>query len=334
MKVLITGATGFLGGALASRLHAQSAEVTGLGRNPIAGQQLEQDGIHFLRADLADKQAITAACAGQDIVFHCGAFCSPWGRYHDFYASNVTGTQHIIHGCQAHDVSRLVYVSTPSLYFAYDSRLNVSESDALADKQVNFYTQTKLLAEQAIDRAHQAGLPVITIRPRAIFGPGDRTILPRLISRLQQGRLRIIGDESNLIDLTYIDNVVDALLLCANAPSQTWGKKYNITNGEAVNLWRMVERLCSELNLPYPNQKIPFRIAFVLAYGMEIASRTLLNYKEPLLTRYTVSTLAKSATLDIRAARRELGYEPKISVEEGVERFITWWVKSQKTCLK
>ncbi len=328
MKVLITGATGFLGGALARHLHAQSADVTALGRNPIVGQQLEQDGIRFLRADLADKEAITAACAEQDLVFHCGAFCSPWGRYHDFYASNVTGTEHIIHGCQVHHVDRLIYVSTPSLYFAYDSRLNVSESDPLATKQVTFYGQTKLLAEQAIDRAHQAGLPVITIRPRAIFGPGDRTILPRLISRLRQGKLRIIGDESNLIDLTYIDNVVDALLLCADAPSQLLGKKYNITNGEPVKLWQMIRRLCTELNLPYPKQKISFRAAFMLAWAMEIASRRLLNYKEPLLTRYTVSIIAKSATLDIGAARRELGYQPKISIEEGTERFVTWWAKS------
>lgn len=330
MKTLITGATGFVGGALARRLHAQSADVTALGRHPIAGKQLQEDGIRFLRADLADKQAITAACAEQDIVFHCGAFCSPWGPYRDFYASNVTGTEHIIHGCQEHDVSRLIYVSTPSLYFTYDTRLNVSERDPLADKQVNFYTQTKLLAEKAIDSAQHAGLPVITIRPRAIFGPGDRTILPRLISRLEQGRLPIIGDESNLIDLTYIDNVVDALLLCANAPSSTLGKKYNITNGEPVNLWHMVQRLCTELNLPYPRQKIPFRLAFMLAWGMEIASRTLLNNKEPLLTRYTVSVLAKSATLDISAARRELGYKANVSVEEGVERFVAWWVESSK----
>lgn len=328
MKTLITGATGFVGGALARRLHAQSADVTALGRNPIAGKQLEQDGIRFLQADLGDKQAITAACAEQDIVFHCGAYCSPWGRYRDFYTSNVTGTQHLIHGCQQHHVSRLIYVSTPSLYFAYDTRLNVSESDPLAAKQVNYYTQTKLLAEHAIDSAHEAGLPVVTIRPRAIFGPGDTTILPRLISRLQQGRLRIIGDESNLIDLTYIDNVVDALLLCANAPSTALGKKYNITNGEPANLWQMVQRLCRELNLPYPRKKIPVRVAFMLAWGMEIASRTLLNYKEPLLTRYTVSVLAKSATLDISAARRELGYKANVSIEEGVERFIAWWIKS------
>ena len=325
MKTLITGATGFVGGALARRLHAQSADVTAVGRNLNAGQRLEKEGIRFLQADLADKDAITAACVGQDMVFHCGAYCSPWGRYNDFYASNVVGTQHIILGCEQHDVKRLVHVSTPSLYFAYESRLNVSENDPLASKQVNFYTQTKLLAEQAIDHAYQRGLPVITIRPRAIFGPGDRTILPRLISRLKEGRLRIIGDESNLIDLTYIDNVVDALLLCANAPDSTLGRKYNITNGQPINLWQMVQQLCTELNLSYPRQRLPFRLAFLLAWGMETASRTLFDYKEPLLTRYTVSILAKSATLDISAARRDLGYQPKVSVEEGSRRFITWW---------
>ena len=328
MKALVTGGTGFLGGALARRLHTLSVDVTALGRNPVAGQRLEEEGIPFLRVDLADKRAIEAACAGQDIVFHCAALSSPWGRYRDFYVANVTGTEHIIHGCQRHRVSRLVHVSTPSLYFAYHSRLNVCENDPLPAKQVNFYTQTKLLAEQAIDRAYYTGLPVITIRPRAIFGPGDTTILPRLITRLQQGRLRLIGDGTNLTDLTYIDNVVDALLLCAD--STTLGHKYNITNGQPVYLWNMIKRLCTELNLTYPQQKIPFRVAFILAWGMEIVSRTLLSYKEPLLTRYTVSVLAKSATLDIKAARRELGYVPRVSVEEGVQRFVRWWKEQEK----
>ena len=325
---LVTGATGCLGQHLVGKLLDEGYLVRASGRNHAIGACLHGGATEFVAGDLQDTRLVRQLCSGVDVVFHCAALSSPWGRYRDFYAANVTGTEHIIHGCQRHRVSRLVHVSTPSLYFAYNSRLNVCENDPLPAKQVNFYTQTKLLAEQAIDRAYYTGLPVITIRPRAIFGPGDTTILPRLITRLQQGRLRLIGDGSNLTDLTYIDNVVDALLLCAD--SSTLGHKYNITNGQPVYLWNMIKRLCTELNLTYPQQKIPFRVAFMLAWGMEIVSRTLLSYKEPLLTRYTVSVLAKSATLDIKAARRELGYAPRVSVEEGVQRFVRWWKEQEK----
>ena len=247
MKVLVTGATGFLGQALARRLYSQQADVAALGRNPVILAQLEGEGMRPIRADLADGKAISAACNGQEVVFHAGALAAPWGRAQDFYNSNVLGTQNVIAGCAIHGVGRLVHVSTPSIYFGLDSLVNVREDAPLPTRPVNEYARTKLLAEAAVDRAFARGLPVITIRPRAIFGPGDTTILPRLIARLQKGRLPIIGDGRNLSDMTYVENVVDALLLCAASPTATLGKKYNITNGEPTPLWPLIEKLCAAL---------------------------------------------------------------------------------------
>lgn len=325
MRALVTGATGFLGGALARRLHGMGWQITALGRNLEAGQRLECEGISFVRADLTDAAAIHNACRNQQIVFHSGALSSPWGRPRDFYAANVIGTENIISACTAAGIDRLIHVSTPSIYFGYRDRLNVREDDPLPAAPINEYARTKLIAEQRIDQAHAHGLPVITIRPRAIFGPGDTTILPRIIDRLKSGRLRVIGSGDNLTDLTYVENVVDALILCAQSNVSTLGKKYNVTNGEPRPLWGMIKRLCNALDLPFPTRPIPHGVVDKVAGMMEFAYRLLPDQPEPPLTRYGVGVLAMSTTLDISAARRDLGYEPRVSIDDGFDAFVRWW---------
>jgi nucleoside-diphosphate-sugar epimerase len=325
MKVLVTGATGFVGKALALRLKEMGAEVTGVGRNPTGLAQLEAAGVRAIHADLRDAAPIQNACQGQEIVFHTGALSTPWGRTQDFYQTNVTGTQNVIRGCEQHGVGRLVYVSTPSIYFRFAARLDVPEDAPLPAKPANEYAHSKLLAEAEIERAFARGLPVITIRPRAIFGPGDTAILPRLIDRLRTGKMPIIGDGQNIADLTYIDNVVDALILCATSPWATLGKKYNITNGEPVRLWEMIAKLCAELGYPFPRRRISYRVADSLATMLEILYALLPGRPEPPLTRYTVSVVSQSATLNIQAAKRDLGYRPRISLAEGFAQFLGWW---------
>lgn len=325
MKALVTGATGFVGKALALRLQEMGVEVTGIGRNPAGLVQLEAAGVRAIQADLRDAAAIQNACQGQAVVFHAGALSTPWGRAQDFYQSNVIGTQNVIRGCEQHGVGRLVYVSTPSIYFRFAPRLDVSEDAPLPPQPANEYVHSKLLAEAEVDRAFARGLPTVTLRPRAIFGPGDTAILPRLIARLRTGKMPIIGDAQNIADLTYIDNVVDALVLCATSPWATLGKKYNITNGEPVKLWEMIAKLCAELGYPYPRRRISYRVADSLAAALEILYGLLPGHPEPPLTRYTVSVVAQSATLNIQAAQRELGYRPRISLAEGFTRFVRWW---------
>jgi len=324
MKALITGATGFLGGALARRLHSMGWHVTALGRNAAKLNQLEDEGVRVLQHDLKDKIAMIAACKDQEIVFHCAALPSPWGNFEAFYQANVIGTRNVIRGCEEQKVKRLVYVSTPSLYFEYSSRVNVKETDELPEPVSN-YAATKILAEQELDEAFARGLATVAIRPRAIFGPGDTVIFPRLIPRLQSGRLPILGDGENIVDLTYIENVVDALLLCAESPANTLGKKYNISNGEPVKIWKLIERICTELNLQPPRRKISYSTANAAATIFELIYTLVPTHPEPPLTRVSVSMMAHSTTLDISAARNELGYQPRVSVDEGVERFLKWW---------
>jgi nucleoside-diphosphate-sugar epimerase len=324
MKALVTGATGFLGGALTRRLKNINWGVTALGRNNSKLDELETFGVKAEQVDLKDKSRLMETFKDQEIVFHCAAFPSPWGNYEKFYQANVIGTRNVVEACIANRIKRLVYVSTPSIYFDYKSRINVKETDPLPEPVSN-YAATKLLAEEEVDKAFANGLATITIRPRALFGPGDTVIFPRLIPRLQSGRLPILGDGENIVDLTYIENVVDALLLCAESPSNTLGKKYNISNGEPVKIWKLVDHICDELDLPHPKRKISYFTANAAATILEVLYNLIPTHAEPPLTRISVSMLANNTTLDISTAKSELGYKPKVSVDEGFDLFMKWW---------
>lgn len=326
MKVLVTGATGFLGGATARRIQQLGHHVVGLGRNEALGRELQANGIEFLSGDLTDEAYVARAIEGMDIVIHTAALSSPWGREEQFYKSNVVGTRHVIGGACKAGIKRLVHISTPSLYFRFNERLNVRESDALPTKFVNAYAATKYQAEQLIDQAFQnVQLPVVTLRPRAIFGPEDTTILPRLIETNRRRFIPLMNGGQVWTDLTYIDNVVDAILLATDAPVHCLGQKYNITNGEPVQLRMILERLFEGLQEPFHYKSVNEKVAFFLAAAMEWSARTFQGWKEPLLTRYTVSVLAKSQTLNIDKATDELGYQPRVSTLEGLEKFVEWW---------
>ncbi len=323
MKVLITGGTGFLGKQLALKLRSLGDVVTVVGRNPTIGQQLEVAGIHFVAADLRDAAAMRAACRGQDCVFHCGAFSSPWGHRQDFYDINVLGTRHVVEGCLAHEVQRLVHVSTSAVYFTYADQCQIMESQPFAPP-VNAYAATKQLAELAIGNAQQQGLSVITIRPRGIFGPGDTSILPRLLRASEGTGIPLIAKGQAMVDVTYVDNVVDALRCCQIAPESLSGRVYNITNGEPLALFDLFDRLAQQLDQTLKFKPLGFPIAYGLAAMMERYA-TLSRGQEPTMTRYTVGLLAFSQTLAIDAAIAELGYRPQINLNDGLTKFAQWW---------
>lgn len=325
VKALVTGATGFLGRALAERLVGEGHNVTALGRNAAIGQELATLGMTFISADLADETRVVAACEGMAYVFHCGALSSVWGPYDDFLRANVLGTRHVIAGCRRHGVKRLIHVSTPSLYFDFRDRLAIREADPLPPRGVNAYAETKRLAELEVAIAHRAGLEVISIRPRALFGPRDTAILPRLLRANAKGFLPLIDGGRALADVTYVDNVVDALLLCRDAGPDALGKTYNISNGEPMAMIDLLTRVFTRLETPMNAKRLSFGVAYALAGALELAANTVQGGREPTLTRYTVGVLGKSQTLDIAAARDQLGYRPRVSVDEGLAQFVSWW---------
>lgn len=323
MRALVTGATGFLGGHLARRLAEEGWRVTATGRRD--GAALTALGMAYHPADLSDSERMTVLCAGQDVVFHCGARSSAWGPYDDFYRSNVLGTRSVIAGCAAHGVQRLVHISTPSLYFDFRDRYRIREDETLPPRPVNAYAATKRLAEREVATAHARGLPTIILRPRAIFGPGDRTILPRLIAANARAGVPLIRDGRALLDVTYVSNVVDAALCAAHAPPEALGRAYNISNGAPMSFLALVRALFDRLDAPLRLRRLPWPVASTLARAVEAAARLAPGDREPPFTRYSLGVLAFSQTLDLRAAHRDLGYAPRVGIPEGLDRFAKDW---------
>lgn len=309
---------------MAARLVREGVQVRGLGRDTVRGRVLaDRLGVEFIRGDMADASIAGKACEGMDTVFHAAALSSPWGKRADFIRSNVEGTAHIIAAAQRSGAGRLVHVSTPSLYFRHSGGALVSE-DAGWPPAVNEYVRTKGMAENLVRDASRAGLETVILRPRALIGAGDPSILPRLVRALEKGRLPVMGDGLNLTDLTCVENVAQALALAAVKPAhRVSGKVYNITNGEPVLLWPMLAGLARELDLPAPRRSLPLGMVMGLAGLLEVVGH--LTGHEPLLTKYGVGVLATTQTLNISAARRDLDYEPEIPLAEGIRRFVAWW---------
>ncbi|HEX6291977.1 MAG TPA: NAD-dependent epimerase/dehydratase family protein [Herpetosiphonaceae bacterium] len=316
MNILVTGGTGFLGRHLALALLSHGHRVYLLGRNFTQAHDLLALGAQPVPVDLRDRRATIAACAGMEAVFHVGALSAPWGRRADFFAINVDGTANVIAGCRQSGVARLIYVSSPSVVFDGRDQRDLAESVPYPRRFASVYSFTKKLGEDLVNHAAATGLSTVILRPKAIFGPGDTSLLPRLIAAARAGRLPQIGDGRNLVDLTYVDNVVSALLLALDAP--TTGRTYTITNGEHVALWAVIRTVLRHLNLSTELRRVPLKLALAAAAIME--ARAAITGREPLLTRYSAAILARTQTYDIGAARRDLRYTPQVSVAAGIRR--------------
>ena len=314
MQILVTGGTGFLGQHLARALLARGHGVCIAGRDFGTAQEVITAGAQSVIADLRDRAAITAACAGVDAVFHVGALSAPWGNRRDFFAINVDGTAHVIDGCRIHNVSRLIYVSSPSVLFDGKDQRDLTDAAPYPHRFASVYSLTKKLGE---DLVNKSGLAAVTLRPKAIFGPGDRALLPRLIDAARRGRLPQIGNGRNLVDLTYVDNVVHALVLALDAPAAV-GNTYTITNNEHTSLWDVIKSVLRRLGINDQLRRVPLPVALAAATLME--ARAAMTKQEPTLTRYTAAILGRTQTYNISAAKRDLGYTPLVSVAEGVER--------------
>jgi nucleoside-diphosphate-sugar epimerase len=317
MRILVTGSTGFVGQHLVRALLGRGHQVSMLGRHFESASSLLEAGAIRVQADLRDRASIISACAQIDAVYHVGALSAPWGRSADFHAINVGGTEHVIAGCMQHNVGRLIVVSSPSVLFNGRDQHLLSDSAPYPARFISPYSATKKLAEDRVNAAIRQGLPALILRPKAIFGPGDTTLFPRLIRAARQGRLPQIGSGRNQVDLTYVGNVVHALLLALDAPGAV-GKTYTITNGEHVRLWDVIRMVLRRFDIAADVRKLPVTVAMVVARLME--ARAQLTGREPLLTRYTVAVLARTQTYDISAARQDLGYVPAVSVAEGIRQ--------------
>lgn len=314
--VLVTGATGFLGQHLVRRLLELGQPVRATGRNIKVGLELQAEGADFRPADLRDAPSMSAAIRGVDAVVHSGALSTVWGRREEFHAINVRGTENVINACIAGRVRRLVYISSPSVMTRTVAQLNLNESEPLPDKHVSIYSETKRLGEDLVNAA--TALETVILRPKAIYGPGDTAIFPRLIRAAEKGRLPIVGDGNTVTNLTHVRDVVAAVLLALGSKKGV-GRTYLITGGDDVRIWDVIADIVTRSGFKPPTRKVSIRRAMGLARVLEGVWRVLHLPGEPPLTTYTAGILGLSQTYDISAARRDLGYEPSVALSEGIE---------------
>jgi len=320
-KIIVSGATGFLGSRIVEGLQDHGATVIAVGRNPARKAELEALGATFVQTDLCDRDAVEKIVEGADLIIHCAALSSPWGTYQMFYDANVRATEILRDAAIKFGVKRFIHISTPSVYFDFKNRRMIKESEPLPEKKVNHYATTKYLAERVIQ---ESSLPFVIIRPRAIIGRGDTVIMPRVLEAYRQNRLKIVGNGKNVVSVTPVANVVQAVKLSMTAGENALGKAYNIASGEEIELWQLIGDMLQELNLPFQPRKIPYPVAAAVAGMMETYSRYI-SGKEPVLTRYSVGIMAKDMTLDISLARQYLGYEPEQTAKEAVVEFANWY---------
>ena len=319
MKALVTGAAGFLGLHIVRQLVVRGDRVRGLCRRP--SKPLEQLGLEVVHGDVRDAHAVSSACAGVDVVFHVAGVAGVWGPWKHYYSVNTLGTRNVIDGCRAHNVKRLVYTSSPSVTFDGSAQEGVNETAPYAQRWLCHYPHTKALAEQAVLAANGPELATCALRPHLIWGPGDRQLVPRLIERARRGRLRRVGDGTNLIDMVYVDNAAEAHLQAADAlqaNSTVAGRAYFITQGEPVNCWDWITQLLKLVNLPPVSRAISTSTAWRIGAILEGLYTVARVRREPPMTRFLAAQLGQSHYFDIRRARADFGYDPRVSTAEGM----------------
>jgi nucleoside-diphosphate-sugar epimerase len=325
MKALVTGGGGFLGGAIVRMLRDRGYEVASISRSLYP--ELASLGVEQVQADLADNAAVIKTAAGCDIVFHVAAKAGVWGPYSEYYRANVVGTENIIAACRANGISRLVYTSSPSVVF---DGSDIEGGDESLPYPAHFeapYPQTKALAEQLVLATNAADLATVALRPHLIWGPGDNHLVPRIIAKGKSGRLKRIGSRPCLVDTIYVDNAAQAHLLAADRlhpGSAVSGKAYFISNNEPLPVWDIVNRILACAGIPQVTGTISPRLAYLAGALCEKIWSAFRLSGEPPMTRFVAQELATAHWFDISAARRDLGYEPEVSMDEGMRRLKQW----------
>lgn len=318
-KVLITGATGFLGGYAVTEFLNQGFEVYAHGRNKSVLTTLEKLGAIPVPGDLA-QLAVTHLHV--DIVVHAAALSTPWGSWKDFDRTNVLGTEQVVQFMERNGVPRLVFVSSPSVYAQVGDHLGITEDQVDPKNKLNNYIRSKITAEALLHKAHEASRfpELVILRPRGLIGAGDTSVAPRLLSAYNKIGVPVFHGGQNLIDLTAVQNVAYALRLAAQVRKAD-GQVYNITNGDPQKFMDLLEILFDQLGIPPKYRRANPTAFYALAAIVEAVAKVLPGRPEPPLTRYTVTTIAYSQTLDISKAQNELGYRPQVTIAQALAAF-------------
>ncbi len=324
MKIAITGASGFLGGALAEAYHERGDEVAALVRETSDSSMLEQLGVKIIVGELTESDSFTRLVEGADIAIHCAAMATDFGPWDKFQAINVDATKLFFDACLKAAIPRVIYISSVAVYGNGRHHRGTDEEAAYETIITDNYTKSKIMAERiAYDYIDQHSLPLVIIRPGYIWGNGDKAVMPKMIEAIRKRQVAVINDGNNLMNLTHIENVVQGIMLAAEN-EKAIGRVYNITDGSKVTTWRFLEDLLEILGVELKLRSFPYVPAYIAASFVELYCR-LTGYKTyPPITRYTVKMGKYDQVFDISRAIYELGYKPKIRYQEGMAGMIRY----------
>lgn len=331
MHALVTGAGGFLGRYIVEALVARGDRVRGLARGEYP--ELASLGVEMIRGDLREPEAVLAACAGVDCVFHTAALAGIGVRRRDFYDVNVRGTAHVLDACRRRGVGRLVFTSSPSVVFQGKDQCGINEEQASGNlswltRHRCHYSTTKALAESDVLCENDGDFYTCALRPHLIWGPRDNHLIPRLIARARAGGLRRVGEGVNLVDISYVENIADAHLQAADAlsrdPCLVAGGEYFLSQGEPVNCWQWIDEVLALVDLPPVQKSMSLAKAWRVGLACEALWTVARLRGEPPMTRFLASQLATSHWFDITDAKRDFGYQPRVSTAEGMRRLGDW----------
>lgn len=321
MTALVTGGGGFLGTAIVRMLRERGQTVRSFSRQRYA--HLDSLNVEQFSGDLADPIAMDKAVAACDIVYHVAAKAGVWGRYRDYVAANVTGTENVLAACRKAGVQKLVFTSSPSVVYHGGDMENVDESAPYPATFEAYYPETKAVAEKMVLAANGPALATVAIRPHLIWGPGDPHLIPRVIEKGRAGKLRRIGRDAKKVDVIYVDNAAHAHVLAGEKlaiGSPIAGKAYFVSQGEPVELWAFINRILAVNNIAPVSKSVPFTLAWTVGVAFEVIYRLLGRQSEPPMTRFVARQLATAHWFNIDAARRDLGYVPLVSTDDGLAR--------------
>ena len=322
MNILLTGATGFLGFRTLEELVQLTyiKKIIATGRTLIASRKIQNEKVKYILGDLTEKKFVDSLVKDIDIIINNAALSSPWGSFKQFYRANIKTQKNIIEASKKNGIKRIIYISSASIYYNGKNRQMVKESDDLPRRFVNNYAKTKREAEILLQKSN---IQYIIIRPRAIIGRGDSVIMPRLIKAYSNGKLKIMGNGKNTVDLTSVKNVAHAIILSLKTKPDACNNIYNITDGKPICLWNYINKVFKGIGREEIRSNINPYLAYYVAYIMEMIAKYFTK-KEPSLTRYSVGVLSKDFTLDISKAKRLLNYQPIVTTKQSLNEFIIW----------
>jgi nucleoside-diphosphate-sugar epimerase len=328
MKIVITGGRGFVGKALSKKFRNSEHIIHTIGRSSHFTKSDFPENCQHHCCDLANDPIPEDIFKGTDLIFHIAAKAGMWGKYSDFYSSNVIATRNILSACKKYHINKLIYTSTPSVVFSTQPIVNGTESLAYGNSGLSSYAETKTIAEREILEANESQkLQTLALRPHLIWGDEDPHLLPRVINRHKKGKLQIVGEGRNKVDLTHVDNVVHAHFCAMESMvknSSLGGKAYFIGQDEPVNLWDWLNEIFVMLDLPRLTKKISYKKAYLLGFSLEKIWGILRLVGEPPMTRFVANQLAHDHWFSIQSAKKDLGYEPIRDMDNSLNKSLAW----------